>query len=104
MGFLVRSRIGLRALLGVALLWASAGLAVGQQTTLVVPPAPLLPQQIGKWKLMRSEAGSAKQMSLGSLDRGCAPQFKVTEGVGLTADAPDCKAILTEHGLNRYAI
>ena len=43
--------MGLRALLGVALLGASAGLAVGQagQTTLVVPPAPLLPAQLGDW-------------------------------------------------------
>ncbi|RSL17673.1 hypothetical protein EDE15_3209 [Edaphobacter aggregans] len=43
--------MGLRALLGVALLGASAGLAVGQagQTTLVVPPAPLLPVQLGDW-------------------------------------------------------
>jgi|SRR5579871_2468454 len=51
MGFSVRFRMGLRALLGVALLGASAGLAVGQagQTTLVVPPAPLLPVQLGDW-------------------------------------------------------
>lgn len=43
--------MGLRALLGVVLLGASAGLAVGQagQTTLVVPPAPLLPVQLGDW-------------------------------------------------------
>ena len=43
--------MGLRALVGVALLGASAGLAVGQagQTTLVVPPAPLLPVQLGDW-------------------------------------------------------
>ena len=41
----------MRALLGVALLGASAGLAVAQagQTTLVVPPAPLLPAQLGDW-------------------------------------------------------
>ena len=51
MGFSVRFRMGLRALVGVALLGASAGLAVGQagQTTLVVPPAPLLPAQLGDW-------------------------------------------------------
>lgn len=51
MGFSVRFRMGLRALLGVVLLGASAGLAVGQagQTTLVVPPAPLLPVQLGDW-------------------------------------------------------
>jgi hypothetical protein len=41
--------MGLRALLGVALLGASAGLAVGQATTLALPPAPLLPAQLGDW-------------------------------------------------------
>jgi hypothetical protein len=49
MGFLVRSRISLRALLGVALLGASTGFTVAQQTTLALPPAPLLPAQLGDW-------------------------------------------------------
>ncbi len=62
MGFLVRSRIGLRALLGVALLGASAGFVVGQSTTLVVPPAPLLPAQLGDWvKSAAPDADSAAQ-------------------------------------------
>ncbi len=41
--------MSLRALLGVALLGASTGFAVGQQTTLALPPAPLLPAQLGDW-------------------------------------------------------
>jgi hypothetical protein len=57
--------MGLRALLGVALLGASAGLAVAQagQTTLVVPPAPLLPVQLGDWvKGDAPQADSAAQV------------------------------------------
>jgi hypothetical protein len=53
MGFSVRFRIGLRALLGVALLGASAGSLYGQgaQTTLVIPAAPLLPAKFGPWQM-----------------------------------------------------
>jgi hypothetical protein len=53
MGFSVRFRIGLRALLGVALLGASAVSLYGQdaQTTLVIPAAPLLPAKFGPWQI-----------------------------------------------------
>lgn len=53
MGFSVRFRMGLRALLGVALLGASAVSMYGQgaQTTLVEPPAPLLPAKFGPWQM-----------------------------------------------------
>ncbi len=50
MGFSVRFRIGLRALLGVALLGASA-LSLYAQTTLVEPAAPLLPAKFGPWEM-----------------------------------------------------
>ena len=53
MGFSVRFRIRLRALLGVALLGASVGSLNGQsaQTTLIVPAAPLLPAKFGPWQM-----------------------------------------------------
>src|SRR5579871_2296078 len=53
MGFLARFRIGLRALLGVALLGASAVSLCGQggQTMLVEPPSPLLPAKFGPWQM-----------------------------------------------------
>jgi hypothetical protein len=53
MGFSVRFRMGLRALLGVALLGASAISLYGQaaQTTLVEPAAPLLPAKFGPWQM-----------------------------------------------------
>jgi hypothetical protein len=53
MGFSVRFRIGLRALLGVALLGTSAVSMYGQgaQTTLVEPPSPLLPAKFGPWQM-----------------------------------------------------
>jgi hypothetical protein len=53
MGFSVRFRMGLRALLGVALLGASAVSLYGQaaQTTLVEPAAPLLPTTFGPWQM-----------------------------------------------------
>ncbi len=52
MGFSVRFRMGLRTLLGVALLGASAVSVYGQsaQTTLVEPAAPLLPAKFGTWQ------------------------------------------------------
>jgi len=53
MGFSVRFRMGLRALLGVALLGAPAVLlqAQGAHTTLVEPAAPLLPAKFGPWQM-----------------------------------------------------
>jgi hypothetical protein len=53
MGFSVRFRLGLRGLLGVALLGASVGSLYGQgaQTTLVEPAAPLLPAKFGPWQM-----------------------------------------------------
>jgi hypothetical protein len=53
MGFSVRFRIGLQALLGVALLGASAGSLYGQgaPTMLVEPAAPLLPAKFGPWQM-----------------------------------------------------
>jgi hypothetical protein len=53
MGFSVRFRVGLRALLGVALLGASVGSLYGQgaQTMLVEPAAPLLPAKLGPWQM-----------------------------------------------------
>ena len=53
MGFLARFRIGLRALLGVALLGASAVSLCGQgaHTILVEPPSPLLPTKFGPWQM-----------------------------------------------------
>ncbi len=52
MGFSVRFRMKLRALLGVALLGVSAVSFYGQaaQTTLVEPRAPLLPGKFGPWE------------------------------------------------------
>jgi hypothetical protein len=53
MGFSARFRIGLRALLGVALLGASAVSLCGQgaHTILVEPPSPLLPTKFGPWQM-----------------------------------------------------
>jgi hypothetical protein len=54
MGFSVRFRIRLRALLGVALLGASAVSLCGQgaHTILVEPPSPLLPAKFGPWQMV----------------------------------------------------
>jgi len=49
MGVRLRIRILARALLCVTLACGSAALVQGQTTTLVEPPAPLLPVQFGKW-------------------------------------------------------
>jgi hypothetical protein len=51
MGVCLRSRMMLRALLSLALVGAAAGSIYGQTptTTLVEPPAPLLPAQFGVW-------------------------------------------------------
>ncbi|HWW22640.1 MAG TPA: DUF6599 family protein [Edaphobacter sp.] len=59
MGFSVRFRIGLWALLGVALLGASAGSMYGQgaPTTLVEPRAPLLPSKFGPWEPVGIKTG-----------------------------------------------
>ena len=49
MGFDARVRVMSRALLGVMLAGAVTVSLYGQKTMLIEPPAPLLPQQVGKW-------------------------------------------------------
>src|SRR5690348_9046154 len=49
MGVHLRIRMLARALLCVTLAGGLAALVQGQTTTLVEPPAPLLPLQFGKW-------------------------------------------------------
>lgn len=73
----LKSRVVMQALLGLTLVVASGVLLRGQATTLVEPPAPLLPEQFGNWvKAAPSDAGAQ---------------------VETTADAP----LLAEDGLKR---
>jgi hypothetical protein len=62
MGFSLRIRIVSRALVGLTLLGASTPALHGQaKTMLVEPPAPLLPQEFGKWVKQTDTADASQQ-------------------------------------------
>ena len=88
-------------------LCAAAGNVRGQgnpppSTTIVEPPAPLLPQQVGKLTLGDSAAGPSGDLTDGRFRAGCSLVLSPA-GAG-TENGPNCKQLLKEDGLLRFAV
>ncbi len=99
----LRFRHGL--VLWLALCAGSAGVC-GQgvppaSTTIVEPPAPLLPRQVGKLALGDSATGSAGDLTEERFGAGCG---LVLKPAGAGQGGPECRQLLKEDGLARFAI
>ena len=69
-------------------------------TTIVEPPAPLLPRQVGRLVLGDTAAGPASDLTDERFGAACGLVLKPTDG---RQGGPDCKQLLREDGLARFA-
>lgn len=101
---LMKLRLNYGPVVWLALFAGAAG-ARGQgtpppSTTIVEPPAPLLPQQVGKLTLGASAAGPAGELTPERFGAGCSLQLKAAA----PQDTVDCKQLLKEDALVRFAV
>ncbi len=71
-------------------------------TTIVEPPAPLLPRQVGKLTLGDSAAGSASELTPEQFGAGCGLMLKL--GGPAPQAGMDCTQLLKEDALVRFAV
>ena len=70
-------------------------------TTIVEPPAPLLPHQVGGLTLENSAAGSAGEVTNERFGAGCG---LVLKPAAARQGGADCRQLLKEDGLARFAV
>ena len=71
-------------------------------TTIVEPPAPLLPRQVGKLTLGESAAGSTSELTPEQFGAGCGLVLK--PGGAASQEVMDCLQLLKEDALARFAV